>query len=191
MPLLSLRTSLGNIRSTVSSVVIFAVLLIFSGGYIATAKTSGKSTVIYPLNTPIIVMEGQVTTTIAMSGNLSAGSVARTFDIDDPIGTSSYSAGFQIFDSLGFAHGVTMYFTKTANNTWDYNVVGAASEFMVVSTSTSTDGLTDLIASGTLGFTSRGLLDTEGDTNLLQRYSSNGTKLYKWGGTYSGFESYP
>ena len=105
---------------------------------------------------------GTVTSVVDMSGNLNAGSTATTFDIDDPIGTSSFSTGFQIFDSLGFGHGVTMYFTKTANNTWDYNIVGNASEFTVVAGSTSTDGNSDLVATGTLGFTNGGLLDTEG-----------------------------
>ncbi len=163
MPLFRLRTSLENIGNLFSSIVFFAVVMIFSGAHIATANVIDSGTTIDPLNAPIpTTMEGKATTTVTMSGNLSAGSTVTTFDIDDPIGTSSYSAGFQIFDSLGFAHGVTMYFTKTANNRWDYNVVGAASQFMVVSASTSTDGLSDLVATGTLGFTDGGLLNTEG-----------------------------
>ena len=114
---------------------------------------------------------GTVTSVVDMSGNLNAGETATTFDIDDPLGTSSFSTGFQLFDSLGFGHGVTMYFTKTANNTWEYNVVGAASEFTVVAGSTSTDGNSDLIATGTLGFTSGGLLDTESSVT----YYNSGT----------------
>ena len=105
---------------------------------------------------------GTVTSLVDMVGNLNAGATATTFDIDDPINTSEHSTGFQLFDSLGFGHGVTMYFTKTANNAWEWNLVGNASEFTVVAGSTSTDGTTDLIATGTLGFTNGGLLDTEG-----------------------------
>ncbi|MCA9473908.1 MAG: flagellar hook protein FlgE [Nitrospirales bacterium] len=104
---------------------------------------------------------GTVTSVVDMSGNLNAGETATTFDIDDPLTTSSFSTGFQLYDSLGFGHGVTMYFTKTANNAWQYNIVGNASEFTVVAGSTSSDGNSDLIATGSLGFTSGGLLDTE------------------------------
>ncbi|GJL66441.1 MAG: flagellar hook protein FlgE [Nitrospirales bacterium] len=105
---------------------------------------------------------GTVTSDVDLSGNLSAAAAISAFDIDDPINSSSFSTGFELFDSLGFGHGVTMYFNKTANNTWQYNIVGNASEFTVVPASTSTDGLSDLIATGTLGFTNGGLLDTEG-----------------------------
>ncbi len=114
---------------------------------------------------------GTVTSVVDITGNLNAAATATTFDIDDPINTSAFSTGFQLFDSLGFGHGVTMYFTKTANNTWQYNIVGAASEFTVVSGSTSTDGNSDLIATGTLGFTSGGLLDTESSAT----YYNSGT----------------
>ncbi|MGB0910574.1 MAG: flagellar basal body FlgE domain-containing protein, partial [Nitrospirales bacterium] len=107
-------------------------------------------------------LPAKITTKVTLTGNLSAGDTAKTFDINDPIGTSTYSTGFLLFDSLGFGHGVTMYFNKTANNRWSYNIVGNASEFTVVSTATSVDGFSDLIATGTLGFTSRGLLDVEG-----------------------------
>ncbi|GJL53259.1 MAG: flagellar hook protein FlgE [Nitrospirales bacterium] len=105
---------------------------------------------------------GTVTSTVDMSGNLSAGAAISAFDIDDPINSSAFSTGFELFDSLGFGHGVTMYFNKTTNNNWQYNIVGNASEFTVVPASTSADGNSDLIATGTLGFTNGGLLDTEG-----------------------------
>ena len=104
---------------------------------------------------------GSVTSSVTMSGNLDATETATTFDIDDLTGTSQFSTGLTIFDSLGVGHDVTTYFTKTANNTWQWNMVGNASEFTVVAASTSTDGDSDLIATGTLGFTSAGLLDTE------------------------------
>ncbi|GJL63625.1 MAG: flagellar hook protein FlgE [Nitrospirales bacterium] len=105
---------------------------------------------------------GTVTSEVNMSGNLSAGAAISTFDIDDPINTSAFSTGFVLYDSLGFGHDVTMYFNKTLSNTWQYNIVGNASEFTVVPASTSADGNSELIATGTLGFTNGGLLDTEG-----------------------------
>ena len=119
---------------------------------------------------------GTVTSSVAMSGNLNAGEPVKTFSINDPINTSSFSTGFQLFDSLGFGHSVTMYFNKTsaANNTWQYNIVGAASEFTVVSGSTSSDGNSDLIATGTLDFTDGGLLDTEGSVTYYNASTPTG-----------------
>ncbi|MGB0909855.1 MAG: flagellar hook protein FlgE [Nitrospirales bacterium] len=123
---------------------------------------------------------GTVTSTVDMSGNLSAGAAIQTFDIDDPIGSSAFSTGFELFDSLGFGHGVTMYFTKTANNTWDYNLVGAESEFSTTGTTgtpagnLSADGNSRLVATGTLGFTSGGLLDTEGTVTYYDNATPTG-----------------
>ncbi|WP_447968370.1 flagellar hook protein FlgE [Nitrospira sp. M1] len=123
---------------------------------------------------------GTVTSTVDMSGNLSAGAATSTFDIDDPINSSSFSTGFELFDSLGFGHGVTMYFNKTGNNTWQYNIVGNASEFSTTGTQAvpagnlSTDGNSRLVATGTLGFTNGGLLDVEGGVTY---HNTGGTGL--------------
>ncbi len=146
----------------------FMALCIFSTESSALALTKiepTNDTASNSLNAPPpTTMEAQATTIVSMSGNLSAGEYVRTFNIDDPINTSAFSTGFQIFDSLGFGHDVTMYFTKTSavNSTWQYNIMGVASEFTVVASSTSADGLSDLLATGTLDFTYMGLLDTEG-----------------------------
>ena len=102
---------------------------------------------------------GTATTSTTMSGNLKATETATTFSIADPIGTSHFSTGVRVFDSLGVGHDLTLYFTKTAANTWQYNAVANASEVTVVAASTS--GNNSLVATGTLGFTTAGLLDTE------------------------------
>jgi len=108
---------------------------------------------------------GTVTSEVNMTGNLSAAASPTTFDVDDPINSSAFSTGFELYDSLGFGHDVTMYFNKTGNNAWAYNIVGNASEFAtagVVGTDLSTDGNSRLVATGALGFTNGGLLNTEG-----------------------------
>mgnify|MGYP000616215305 CR=1 FL=1 len=129
---------------------------------------------------PPTTIEAQATRTVSMSGNLSIVNVIQSFDIDDPINTTAFSTGFQLFDSLGFDHGVTMYFHKTAVNTWEYNIIGAASEFSTTRTTRnpantlSADGNWRLVATGTIGFTNGGLLDTEGTTTY---HNTGGTGL--------------
>ncbi len=66
-----------------------------------------------------------------------------------------------MFDSLGVGHDLTVYFSKTANNTWQYNAVAAASEVTVTTGNSNTTTGNALVAQGTLGFTTGGLLDTE------------------------------
>ena len=117
---------------------------------------------------------GSVSSAITMSGNLDADATVKTFDIDNLTTTTDFSTGFQLFDSLGSPHDVTMYFNKTASNTWQWNLIGNASEFTVVSAETSTDGLSERIATGTLGFTSGGLLDTESSVTYYNAATPTG-----------------
>ena len=67
---------------------------------------------------------GIVTTSVNMSGNLFAGAVAGTpttaqllADPSNPA-VSQFSTGVRVYDSQGFGHDLTVYFTKTAANTW-------------------------------------------------------------------------
>ena len=100
---------------------------------------------------------GTSTVNVTVGGNLKATETATTFSLADPVGTSHFSTGVRVFDSLGVGHDQTIYFTKTAANTWQYNAVAAASEV----SSSSTSGSNALVATGALGFTTGGLLDTE------------------------------
>lgn len=86
----------------------------------------------------------------------------QTFDITDPAGTSSFSNSVTVYDSLGGAHTVTMYYSRSGPQSWEWNAVVDGSEVTGGSPDTPT-----LIARGTLGFTTDGQLDTEvRDTTL-------------------------
>jgi len=88
-----------------------------------------------------------------------------TFAIADPTGTSNFSTSMQIYDSLGVGHLVTTFFSKTATaNQWDFNVIASASGVVVAAPSGE---LNDIIASGTLDFTTDGALDDEGTTTYF------------------------
>jgi flagellar hook protein FlgE len=89
--------------------------------------------------------------------------VVNTFSITDPTGTSNYSTSMTLFDSLGNGHLITTYFSKTAAMTWAYNVVGLESEVNTASYNAANINTTlgvVRLASGTLGFTTNGALNT-------------------------------
>ncbi len=94
------------------------------------------------------------TANIVLSANVDARliEIPTGFDINDPINTSHFSSTVAVYDSLGNARHITLYFTKTAGNSWQWNAV--------VSDSDSASGNTEIQASGTMTFDSTGALVT-------------------------------
>ncbi len=45
------------------------------------------------------------------------------FDIKDPEDTSNFSTSLTVYDNIGTARLITLYFNKTANNAWEYHAV--------------------------------------------------------------------
>ncbi len=96
------------------------------------------------------------TSTLTLTTNLdSAADIIPAFDIADPKNTSSYSTQTKIFDSLGGSHSVTTYFTKTADNTWEWHMTVDSDE--LASSVAATTDLTEL-GSGVLTFDDSGNL---------------------------------
>lgn len=78
------------------------------------------------------------------------------WDPTDPSGTSSFSTGVTVYDSLGNARDMTAYFTKTASNTWEYHVMTDGKNVTGGVPGTPFEG-----ASGTLSFDTEGRLSAE------------------------------
>ena len=98
---------------------------------------------------------------LTLTTNLDSGSdIITAFDITDPENTSNYSTSTQVYDSLGDTHLVTTYFTKTADQTWEWHTVVDSGE-LDASAAAATD-LTEL-GSGTLTFDSSGNLVSGGE----------------------------
>ncbi len=123
---------------------------------------------------------GTPTTQVDMSGNLLASETAITpttaqllANPSDPA-NSHFSTGIQVFDSLGTGHDLTVYFNKTANNTWNYNVIALSSEVTVTAGNFDPVSGNALVAQGTLGFTTTGLLDTE---SAVTYFNAGGTGI--------------
>jgi flagellar hook protein FlgE len=110
---------------------------------------------------------GTATTEVDMSGNLNATEpiIAPTIAqlLADPANPSNsqFSTGVRVFDSLGVGHDVTVYYAKTANNTWEYNVIAPNTEVTVIPANENTTTGNALVAQGTLTFDPSGLLLTE------------------------------
>jgi flagellar hook protein FlgE len=110
---------------------------------------------------------GTATTDVDMSGNVNATEpiIAPTIAqlLADPLNSSNsqFSTGVRVYDSLGVGHDVTVYFAKTANNTWQYNVIAPNTEVTVIPANENTTTGNALVAQGALTFNSSGLLLTE------------------------------
>ena len=120
-------------------------------------------------------------TTVSIGVNVNSQSPSSAFTLTDPNGSSQFSTSLTVYDSLGNSHLLTTYFTKTAANTWTYNVTGNMAEVTTanydVSNINAALGVVR-VASGSLNFTTGGALDTEG---VVTRYD-DGTPAGTAGG---------
>ncbi|MCS7281690.1 MAG: flagellar hook protein FlgE [Desulfobacterota bacterium] len=114
-------------------------------------------------------------------GNLAQGSQEMTIEgfvyenmtpTKNPIATSNYSSSITVYDSLGQAHVVNVYFRKshevqaTGNSVWEWMAVLNASD--------SATGKDTLVGWGELEFNSRGILVKGGDPVALEFDFSQG-----------------
>jgi flagellar hook protein FlgE len=84
-------------------------------------SSAGATDIMVDINAGI---PAQMTSTMTLSTNLDANApiITAAFDPTDT-STYNYSNSTNIYDSLGNTHLLTTYFTKSADNTWDWNVV--------------------------------------------------------------------
>lgn len=99
------------------------------------------------------------TADVGLVMNLNANStVGAAFDATNPTGTSNFSAGVTVYDTLGNSHLITVYFRKDAANEWEWYSIVDDGEL-----TGGTPGVNTIAGSGTLSFNSSGAL-TSGDT---------------------------
>lgn len=122
--------------------------------------------------------------TLASNLNMLApvSTTGTSFLLSNPPATSNFATSLTVFDTLGNSHLLTTYFTKIGDNTWNYNVVGSASEIVTAnyhpSNVDATLGIVR-VGSGTLTFGTDGTLDRE---STAIRYDT-GTAAGTSGGT--------
>ncbi len=145
-------------------------------GYAISATTTSSTLADVALNFSAIAPN--TTSTATVSANLESSSAIQTFALATPSATSAFNTSMTVYDSLGNNHLITMYFSKTASNTWVVNgVVGAAD---------ATSGVDTLAYTQALTFTSAGALDTEpaatvNDFDFSGGPSQTQTITFDWG----------
>jgi flagellar hook protein FlgE len=96
------------------------------------------------------------TENVTLQTNLDSNAdILSTFAIAAPEETSNYSTTTTVYDSLGTSHLVSCYFTKTGDQTWDWNLTVDSADLRAG----GTDDLS-LIGTGTLTFDEYGNLAT-------------------------------
>ena len=103
----------------------------------------------------------RVTSEASMVLNLDATETALTWDDTNPGGTSNYSTATQIYDSLGNAHNIQIYFTKTGAQAWDWHAMMDGSDVQG-----GTAGTPVLYGNGSLAFDNNGQLTSAMPANF-------------------------
>jgi len=113
---------------------------------------------------PTSSLPAKASKAISITANVDAsGSViANPWDAQDPANTANAPpASLTVYDSLGNAHTLDVYFRKTADNSWEYHVLADGKDM-----ATPTTGNAE-VGNGTLAFTTDGALDTVTETTPI------------------------
>lgn len=124
-------------------------------GYLANPDGTYDAS-ISSVRAPTAALPARATAELAVTANLDAADAIPTlaWDPQDPANTANFSTSVTVYDSLGNAHALDVYFRKTAANTWDYHAMVAGSELTPAVVGNAEVG------TGTLAFTTDGALNT-------------------------------
>jgi flagellar hook protein FlgE len=125
-------------------------------GYMAQANGTMSSTV-GDLNVTPGTVPANPTAKVTVAANVDANAtVPAAFDPTNPAGTSNFSNNVSVYDSLGNAHEITVFYRKSGANAWEWHAMVDGGDLTGGTKGVPTEG-----ASGTLTFTTSGALDTE------------------------------
>ena len=150
-----------------------------SGGQFSSAVSN--------VQVPTGQLPANATTKMSMQANLDATATTPTapWDPQNPAATSNFSTSMQMYDSLGNAHSVQVYFRNTGANTWDYHVLGNGGEIQG-----GTQGQNYEFATGSLSFNTSGALQsntlTSGGTVSFNGAKPNQAISFSFGSPISG-----
>lgn len=129
------------------------------------------------------------TTEVTMRVNLDRGDelFPAGFDINDPSNTASHTSTITVYDSLGAAHQLEVYYTQVSPGEWTWNAVAPQS---ALDGSDATDPV--VVASGTLVFDADGNLVSETQSQSTVTFFGATTQdlTFDFGDDLSGSTSY-
>jgi flagellar hook protein FlgE len=141
-------------------------------GYPATGGVVNANAGLVPLTVPVGVNEAaQATQNFSVTANLDASAATGT----------AFTTPVTMYDSLGQSHSVTVSYTKTGANTWDYSVALPAAD--ATGTPTNNTGTLTFDTNGNLvspaanvaGITFPGLTDGASDMSFNWNLYANGS----------------
>jgi flagellar hook protein FlgE len=138
-------------------------------GYRANADGTLQASV-DDLQVPTASLAPFATTDIEITANLDSRSPPTVFDILDPSNTSNGSTSITVFDSLGTARTLDIYFSNTGGNLYTYNVVADGAEL-----AGGTPGTETVVSTGTLQFSTDGALETATTPALTLSFAGGAT----------------
>lgn len=109
------------------------------------------------LQVPVSSLPPRATTKLNFVANLSSSSTtpSAAFSLADPGNTSNHTTSMTVYDSLGNARAVNVYYRMTGPNQWSYYALTDGAN-----TATGTAGTNVQIATGTLTFNTSGALQS-------------------------------
>lgn len=121
------------------------------------------------------VSPGSASTSVSMQIGLDSTSpvIAAAFNgatYATAAATSNYATSATIYDSLGAAHKVQVYFKNNGGGAWEWHAVADGGE-----TTGGTAGVPTPVANGTLTFTTTGLLQAQTSTPVGVNFTNNAT----------------
>jgi flagellar hook protein FlgE len=116
----------------------------------------------------------KATEEVKMSMNLDSRENVMQFDPKNPDKTSNYNNSITVYDNVGTARLVTLYFNKTSDGNWDYHAMvdgadaqgGKAGELVEMAT-------------GTLKFNAKGVLEEEVEKNNAFNFNKGASQGQK------------
>lgn len=126
-------------------------------GYKANEK--GEVTnAIEPIKVGNTTIPAQATSEVKLAMNLDSRADIKQFDINDPESTSNFSHSVTVYDNVGTARLVSIYYNKTADNNWTYRAAIDGKD-----ATGGEPGVMSLMAEGTLLFNDKGVLQQENE----------------------------
>jgi flagellar hook protein FlgE len=118
------------------------------------------SAAVSSIQVPTAAIMPNATKVLTVTANLDSSAVTPTlaWDAQNPSATSNFSTSISVFDSLGNAHTVDVYFRKTAAGAWDWHALAKSSEVTTPAPTVPATDVNTQIGNGAMTFTTSGAL---------------------------------
>lgn len=133
-----------------------------------------------PIKLGNTTIPARATEKVDLSMNLDSRVQVKQFNPAEPEESSNFSHSVTVYDNVGTARLVTVYYNKTANNNWDYRVMADGKDANGGQVGTMVE-----MASGKLVFNDKGVLQEEQESNNSFNFNqgaAQGQKIkFNWG----------